>query len=150
MLRGTINYADRYTALSPLFAQVMDELKSINWSVREYGRYEIADGKAYAIYGKYPQKDKNTTFEAHNQYIDVQYILKGDEIMGWADRSHLTPQTEYNEDTDCQLFTGCGDTLCLLEGDWVLFFPEDAHAPCSKLTQGESEKVIVKIPMNEF
>lgn len=150
MLRGTMDYIDRYTPLSPLFASVMNELKSIDWSAREYGKYDIAGRKAYVMYGRYTHKEKNTTFEAHNKYIDVQYVLEGDEIIGWADRSRLAVQTQYSEENDCQLFDGSGDTLCLSKGDWVVFFPEDAHAPGSKFTCGESVKLIAKIPMTEF
>lgn len=82
MLRGTMTHIDRYTALSPLFAEVMSELQSIDWSAREYDRYEVAGGKAYVIYNLYPQAGENATYEAHNKYIDVQCVLKGDEIIG--------------------------------------------------------------------
>ena len=150
MLRGTMAYIDRYTSLSPLFAQVMSEIQAIDWTERTYGKYALADGKAWVTYSLCPHQKENAVFEAHNRYIDVQCIVDGDELMGWADRSRLIPQTEYDPDKDCQLFTGAGDTLRLVAGDWVLFFPEDAHAPCGTLTRGESVKLVAKIPVDGF
>lgn len=150
MLRGTLSNIERYFRISPLFAQVVNELRAVDWASREYGQYEIADGKAYVVYGLYPHDGENTVFEAHDRYIDLQCVLQGDEIIGWADRSRLSAKAEYDESGDCQLFTGVGDTLCLTEGDWALFFPEDAHAPGGKYTQEHSVKLIAKIPTAEF
>ena len=44
--------------------------------------------------------------EAHRKYMDIQYIVKGQEVMGWAPLDACTPAGEFNVEGDCGMYSG--------------------------------------------
>ena len=41
--------------------------------------------------------------EAHREFLDIQYIVKGKEVVGWAPVDTLTPADEFNTATSSSL-----------------------------------------------
>jgi biofilm protein TabA len=131
--------------------------KGLAW-LKEHGgdaslpeRVEI-DGKAvYALVQTYETipAGAEVKLEAHKNYIDIQYIVSGEEMMGWADVRALRQPTAYNPDKD--VFHG---TLPVIEmtpvqvhpGQAAVFYPEDAHAPKLAVTEPQTvRKIVVKV-----
>ena len=84
--------------------------------------------------------------EAHREYLDIQYIVKGFEVMGWAPVETLTLSGEFNTAKDKGMYAGLNDTMLIREGYCYVVYPEDAHAPGKHLTQaGEFTKLVVKL-----
>jgi len=109
-------------------------------------KYDISDG-VYAIVQKCEPKSKDDQLlETHKKYIDLQYVISGRENIGWkfVDKS-FEIHKKYSIKKDIAFFTNKPDTyIKLKKGEFVLFFPEDAHAPlCGN---GTVKKCIVKIP----
>lgn len=114
------------------------------------GKHDIGGG-AYALVSTYqttsPDEKK---FEAHRKYIDVQYVVTGEEIVHVADVSTLTIAEEYDETRDVAFFNdpASHETIVLRAGSFAVFYPEDAHRP--GMTAGglpsAVRKVVVKIP----
>lgn len=71
-------------------------------------------------------------FESHQQYIDVQFILEGEEIIEVCDSSLLEISTPYNKEMDLIKYKDIKQSSCvrLSKGDVAIFYPEDAHMPC--------------------
>lgn len=44
-------------------------------------------------------------FEAHENYTDIQYMIKGTELMSYAPIDQLTVKTPYNPDKDVIFYT---------------------------------------------
>ena len=44
--------------------------------------------------------------EAHRNYLDIQYIVKGKEVMGWADLADCKLEGEFNETKDVGKYSG--------------------------------------------
>ena len=44
--------------------------------------------------------------EAHRNYLDIQYIVKGKEVMGWADLADCLLVGEFNEAKDVGKYSG--------------------------------------------
>ena len=68
--------------------------------------------------------------EAHRKYIDLQYIVYGEEKVGYADyRNNKKISKEYDESTDAELFERVEDeSFVILKKDmYSIFFPEDIH-----------------------
>lgn len=88
---------------------------------------------------------ENTYLEAHNQYIDIQVPFSKTEKYGWAPRSLLkNPLAKYDELEDIQYFKDQYSlTYDLKPENFVIFFPEDAHAPC--LREGSIIKLVIKV-----
>ena len=71
-------------------------------------------------------------FEYHKNYIDVQYILSGEEIIGWAHAEQMTITENYDAKKDICFGAVEKERMTpvyMKAGRVAVFFPEDAHAP---------------------
>ena len=106
----------------------------------------------------YPLSDGNRFFvavgttkapdvaEAHRDYLDIQYIVKGKEVMGWADLAACTPAGEFNTEKDVGKYSGDFQYITIPEGICYVAFPEDAHMPGRHLdVPNDFVKVVVKL-----
>jgi biofilm protein TabA len=131
--------------------------KGLDWIKEHAGdpslpdRIEI-DGKAvYALVQAYQTAPAGAEVkaEAHKNYIDIQYIVSGEEMMGWADLQALRQPTPYDPAKD--VFHGMLPAaemtpVQVRAGQAAIFFPEDAHAP--KLAVAAPcavRKIVVKV-----
>ncbi|MEG1805838.1 MAG: YhcH/YjgK/YiaL family protein [Clostridia bacterium] len=110
-------------------------------------RIDLCDG-VIALIQKYKTKDqKFGKWESHNEYVDLQYIFKGSEKIGFSSVKRLELAVPYSKDKDCALYTGFGDFLSIKAGEFVVFFPDDGHMP--QIGEGKDvEKVVIKIRIN--
>ena len=84
--------------------------------------------------------------EAHRDYLDIQYIVKGKEVMGWAPLEACQLEGEFNEAKDVGLYAGPYEYLTINEGMCYVAFPEDAHMPGRHLdVPNDFTKVVVKL-----
>jgi len=102
------------------------------------------DENNFGLEQVYNSRDRdNCFFESHKQYIDVQFILEGEEVIEVANSDELTIDMEYDNDMDLIKYksTPNSSIIKLKKGDVAIFYPEDAHMPCVKL---ESTTKVVK------
>jgi len=84
--------------------------------------------------------------EAHRQYLDIQYVVEGSEIMGWAPVDSLTPSGEFNTEKDAGMYSGKCEFVNIQAGWCYVVFPEDAHMPAAHLDQPlDFKKLIIKL-----
>lgn len=84
--------------------------------------------------------------EAHRKYLDIQYIVKGKETMGWADLADCVPATEFSEEKDIGMYSGDFTFTTIREGMCYVVFPEDVHMPGRHLdVPNDYVKVVVKL-----
>jgi YhcH/YjgK/YiaL family protein len=90
-------------------------------------------------------------FEAHKKYIDIQYMVKGEEIMDVSPLEDLEIIKEYDEEKD---FTKAASkngfsSLHIKEKELAIFYPNDAHQPCIKVDESTLIfKAVIKIPVD--
>jgi biofilm protein TabA len=85
--------------------------------------------------------------ECHQQYIDIQTVMRGSERCGVIYKQRCLAQV-YDAATDMQYLNGIPDWITLLPGDFAIFFPHDGHVPgisCNE-TPVAVTKIVVKIP----
>lgn len=89
------------------------------------------------------------SFEAHRNYIDIQIMVAGEEIMYWAPLSDLAViKKEYNYGKDAVFFEEPAVSVPLLvrAGEFAVFFPSDGHKPrCRNGNPETIRKIVVKI-----
>ena len=148
MIFGNIKDAVRYKNIvknaSKAFEFVSDALEN----GMENGRYDIDGSKIYAIVSEYDTKSREECrLESHKRYIDLQFVLDGEEIIGVTHRDGLTVSEKYSCERDVEFYEPAKTSDVLLKkGDFVLLFPEDAHAPAISLnTPCKVKKIVVKI-----
>ena len=120
---------------------------------KEIGRYELEDG-AYALVQSYETKlRENGKYEAHREYIDVQLLLSGREIIAVEplEVMHTHPcLCPYAPDIELFAANDDGTDYVLSTGDFIILYPEDAHMPGLTVDEPASvRKVVVKIPVKQ-
>ena len=87
-----------------------------------------------------------TQAEAHRKYLDIQYIVKGQEVVGYAPLADCTLAGEFNTEKDVGMYDGNFQYLTIGEGMCYVAFPEDAHMPGRHLeVPNDFVKVVVKL-----
>lgn len=113
------------------------------------GEYEILGKDVYAIVSEYYPKDEvDCNFEAHKKYIDLQYVILGEEKMGISKLKDVVPITVYDEGKDITFYKQ--DALAIYKKAtkeaFFVFFPDDAHRPSMKTRDNiKVKKIVIKV-----
>ena len=147
MIIESLANAERYYGLHKNFKAAFEYLHAQDLANMEVGKYEIADGLK-AIVSDGPGKTAATAsekFECHNKNIDIQVCIRGNETIGWKPRTDCTqPKGEYNDEKDVLFYADAPDMhFSLKDGQFVIFYPEDVHAPM--IGEGDIKKLVVKV-----
>ena len=144
MVIDKIENLEKYASLNPLFAQAIEFLKSTDLNAHEIGKVKLQGDDLVVNFAQARSKTKEEAkLETHNRFIDIQIPLDGVEVMGYTPRADL-PDAEYNAEKDITFYPGLAESyLTIKPGMFVIFFPEDGHAP--GVTPDGVKKVIVKV-----
>jgi YhcH/YjgK/YiaL family protein len=148
MIIDTINNAAKYFSVHPRFEKAFQYINSQDLLNLADGKYEIdGDNLKVIVSNKNGMTAEESTakFECHNKYIDIQVCIKGTETMGWKPRHNCTSQKgEYNAEKDVVFYNDAPDMYFQLnDNQFVIFFPEDVHAPM--IGDGPIKKLVIKV-----
>jgi|GEM_PF-433895 len=112
------------------------------------GRQDLSDD-VFVIVSDYDTKSlEEGRFESHKQYIDLQYVVSGEEVIGLTNDTTITIETPYSEADDIMFydFDG-GQLLPALPSNYFIFFPEDKHKPGLSPQDGKKQvrKIVFKV-----
>ncbi len=147
MILDHINNCALYSGVHSNFEKAFEFLKTA--ADKPVGRYEIDGSNVYAMVQEYnTNPEDNGKYEGHQKYIDIQYVVSGQEKMKMAELSRTTAITQYDEQNDYALFVdqGVAHTVILQSGEYAIFFPQDIHKP--GMAAGEAapvRKIVVKV-----
>ncbi|MBX3000837.1 MAG: YhcH/YjgK/YiaL family protein [Caldilineaceae bacterium] len=142
----TLLSATDASRLTQRFAKAFHFLQTADLENAAPGRVDIEGDQIFALVQEYNTKPLEQGFwEAHRKYIDIQYVVSGEEYMGYANLAQLDAG-EYDAAKDFLPLHGDGSFVRLPAGMFTLFMPEDAHMPGMAVDQPQSvKKVVVKI-----
>lgn len=148
MIVDTLKNSDQYRNTHNGFSESFDFLKKAIEENLPVGRYEIDGDRVFAFIQEYISKEESS-FEAHKNYIDIQFIVEGTEVIYAADISDLGVKCEYSAEKDIMLLDDCekSSKLVLEKGEYGIFFPWDAHKPglCFEGNPDNVKKIVVKV-----
>ena len=146
MIIDQLKNAPLYRGISKNIATALHYLQNTDLSIIKPGKYDIDDSNIYSLVQQYKTKAREKgSWEAHRRYIDIQYVVKGSEIMGFANVEHLITG-EYDDVKDVLTLQGEGDFFIVRAGTFVIFGPQDAHMPSLSVTTPQSvEKIVIKV-----
>ena len=145
MIIDRLEYADRYVSLHPLFGNAFRYLHESAQDL-EPGRHEIIGDQLFAICERAVGRgEENSPVESHRRYIDIQFVVSGEERFGWIPVSHChQPTADFDSQRDIGFFHDRPmNWVKVPAGFFVIFFPEDGHAPLAG--EGDVHKVVVKV-----
>lgn len=148
MIIDTMQNASRYFGVHPLFAKAFEYIQHTDLNAIETGKYEIDGDQLKAIVAEkkgVTSAESTAKFECHNHHIDIQLCVKGIEQIGWKPREKCVSQKgDYNPEKDVLFYNDAPDMFFqLTDGQFVIFFPEDVHAPM--IGEGEIKKIVIKV-----
>ncbi len=154
MIIDKIENIDIYKALGSNFAKAFDILKEMDFEALESGKHEVDGDNLFFMVSRYDTLDiEKCPLEAHKKYVDIQYLVSGEEIFGYSPISDELEITEpYNSQEDYALYAASENDLRIhfKPGMVIVAFPEDAHMPCAAVTTPETVlKVVFKVKIND-
>jgi len=150
MIVTDLSHIDHQLVMTPALRKAIDFLRFSDTKKLPEGRCDIDGERVFALVQCYETgKADAPKFEHHRKYIDVQFIVSGREVIGWApaERMHIT--RAYDADRDIcfgTIETGTWTPVHLQAEQLAILWPEDGHAP--KLAAGAPSpvmKIVVKV-----
>ena len=165
MIADAIQNKKLYAGISPGLALALDYVETVKADDFTVQTIEVDGRQVYAMNQSYiTEPAEGRQYEAHRRYIDVQYIVEGEEVIRAAELSGMESRSAYDAEKDIQWFmpasvepaagagavqgtdSGAVSVIHLKAGQFGIFFPRDAHMP--KLAAGSPgavKKVVVKV-----
>jgi biofilm protein TabA len=139
----------------PWVGVVLDFYKTLDVNTPN-GEYELMGRDLYCKVLDYETKTSDFITESHRKYVDIQIIMKGQEIIETFLIDKLNILVEYKNEIDCTFYENSNIeplTRVLLEPSFfALFFPQDAHKTQIALNNVSNslKKIVFKVEKSLF
>jgi biofilm protein TabA len=150
MIVSDMIHIERQISMTSHMKQALSFLRMREIRGLEDGIIEIDGDRIFANVQRYETIAIHAPkFEYHRKYVDIQFIVYGEEIIGWMPAEHVTVVEPYNVEKDICFGHGTAGrwTPVLLQaGQLAVLWPEDGHAP--KISPGVPApvmKIIIKV-----
>ena len=146
MIFDTLTNVDNYKGLGRVYT-ALKFLSETDFSKIDLGRYELDGDNIFYMVQSYDTDPSKTVSEAHRKYIDIQFMVEGEEIIGVADIFSEKELTEAKEENDVWFYNCKTEPLTLSAGKYMVLYPNDLHCP-GVATKGRAltcRKVVVKV-----
>ena len=151
MIIDTLDHADTYASLHPLFAQAFAFLKRPDLADLPDGKHVIVPpDRLFAAISTYTTKPVSEgKLETHRDYIDIQYLASGKETLGWAPLAGQPEACPFSAQNDIGFYEGDSTPLPLAPKTFMILFPQDAHLPGRIAAAPETvKKIVLKVRIN--
>ena len=152
MIYDTLENAQLYFRDQPSLLRALAHARDFDIKTAD-GRYEIDTRGAYMMVSSYQTTPaEKRLFEAHQEFIDVQVVLEGQERADVAVAEKLEIATPYSLEKDVMTLKPPAkfSSVILKPGYFAVFYPQDIHRPGCNLNGSSSiRKLVFKIPVTE-
>lgn len=135
--------------LHPVLQQALTQAVAAKPQDKAPGRYELQGENVFMNVMQFvTQQPEQKKAELHQQYIDIQVLLSGEEriLFGMTDSARQCD--EMHVEDDYQLCSEIADeqAIVLKPGRFAIFMPGEPHKPgCMVGEPGEIKKVVIKV-----
>lgn len=150
MIIDNVANCEKYFSCHPKFEAAFDFIKQAIDENLPAERYHLEGAEMFAFIQEYETKlPEETMFEGHRNYIDIQCIVSGVEVMECVDITKAEEKIPYDREKDIGFYMDSEKALKAVfeAGDYGIFFPHDIHKPgmCSKGIKAGAKKIVVKV-----
>ena len=150
MIIDNLLNAKKYYHVHKNFKSAFEAIEKFAAENAADGKYVLDGDNLYASVQTYNSKLKETRdFEYHNKYIDIQYIISGDEEICIANLNGTQSSIDFNEQRDVGYvkMPKHYNTAHLTDGYYAVMFPDEAHLPGCATDDAVQEirKIVVKV-----
>jgi YhcH/YjgK/YiaL family protein len=163
MILDNIENWEYYAGLGEWIGRGLEMLASGKPDALDEGKHELEGEKLHASVQQYfPKSADKGKWEAHRRYLDIQYLVNGNEVIGYCPVAKLRKVGEHNEKEDVSFFDRGLEVATKLKVErrmFAVFFPCDAHMPGLSLqvlsgpgsrglrAEGLVKKIVLKVAL---
>ncbi len=153
MIVSNLTHIHAQIRMTPHFEKAFQFLSQADLAALPDGRAVIDGDNVYAEVQSYNSKPHaGAKYEAHRRYIDVQYVVSGEEYIGWTPIEKLNITTPYHIEHDYLLGDVAASDVILVRlqaGQFAVLYPFDAHAPRLAIDAPMAiKKIVVKVAVD--
>ncbi len=146
---------DEQSGYSPALTKAIAFLRTQDFQKMPAGRFEIEGDEMFALLSRYTTRPQAKCIpEAHRRFVDIQYVINGEEFLGWCPLSpDLLVLEPYDPAKDVIFYRELipESSILLKAGSYVVLYPDDVHRPGVSVLEeypAEVTKVVLKIDLN--
>ena len=148
MLLSNLNRVD-LADYSPILQNVLKIFRKYDFKSSVEGRI-VVDSNTYIQVLTYETKDiTKDSFECHQKYMDVHYILEGKEIIDVSSEIYSSFSDNYDEQRDIEYFDPPKgyNSVVLKAGDFLIIGLNELHRTNGRVSSESDlvKKIVVKI-----
>ena len=146
----TLEFSFRYAKNKEAWEKAFAWLKNTDLIAIAPGKYQLDGDRLYVSVAEGATKSmEETRWEAHQKYIDIQYVVNGKEKIGVAPFSKAVGIEPFSVEKDVGFYeipeADCKYYVAQ-PGTFFIFFPNDAHRPGIVVKGNEQvKKIVVKV-----
>lgn len=131
--------------LSAKIEYAIDYIKKLDLKLIENGKYVVNDDFFYLVQEYHTKKSKDVKFEAHKKYVDIQFLVAGQERIEVTAAAFMEIEVPYDSQNDVVFFKEprYAGYVDIKANCYTVFYPKDAHKPGIDLEQTQSIKKII-------
>ncbi len=146
MIFDTLKNIENYRGLGRVYT-ALEFLKNTDFDAMKLGRYELDGDNIFYMVQSYDTDPQKTIAEAHKKYIDIQFMVKGEELIGVAPIGCDEKETEAKPQNDVWFYECKTEPITLISDSFMVLYPNDLHCPgvATNNTPMTCRKVVVKV-----
>jgi YhcH/YjgK/YiaL family protein len=146
-----IKVKEHFTKYPERWTTVFKFLEETDLKTLDPGRIDLSEDVFMAV-GEYETKNReDVLFESHEKYIDLQYVISGEELIGLTNDHTIKITTPYSSVKDITFYEFDGGKLLPASPEnYFIFFPEDIHQPGVTAKQkSRVKKLVFKVKVDD-
>lgn len=152
MIFDRIENAKQYMGIHPGIDLALSAVAAYTPENYQTGKEELDGDRVFLMRAQYETANPDkAVFEAHQQYVDVMYMVEGEETIYVKPTALLKNITKpYDPAIEALLADRDpdGTPVRLTAGSFVVLFPQDAHAPgCWVDAPATVKKIVGKVKL---
>ena len=128
--------------------EALDYIQNLDKSTLTPGKHEVNDEFFYN-YMEYEAKEPtDSIYEAHKNYVDIQYIVEGQERVDVSFEEYMELDTPYDAEKDIMFFKNPTESFSRILGadEYIIVLPHELHKPGQKVGEnGNVKKIVGKV-----
>jgi biofilm protein TabA len=142
-----VEFARQYQANKALWDKAFAFMRDKHLADIAPGKYPLDGDDLFAIITDAPSKEfEQSAWESHRQYIDLQYVIRGEEKIGVSPLPEATLIKPYDKEKDGANYEAEGKYYNATPREFFLFFPNNVHRPNIKVAGYDTvKKLVIKI-----
>jgi len=148
MICDRLSNAANYYGVASFIQKGFEFLQRSELASLEDGVHEIQGRDVYAIIARGDGVGRERAMlEAHREYLDIQYVIEGTDVIGWLERDFVERVKDpYVAEKDLEFFYDRpASWVQVPAGSFAVFLPQDIHAPLA--TSQYAHKAVVKVKL---